>query len=191
VVSGTAFFITDEGHLLTNAHVVRDCQSINVMHAAGEALPARLVALVNNPILLHQFPSVRLLAKPAILTFFSADFLILTPQKEPILIEIEKADTRLLRKNGDEAWGLTHAFDQVRNWLHVVAEHRLAVLASLDILPDQVGNARGVVIAGRDQQQHAEHLRRLKAGSRERIAFMTFDDLVSSLASLADKVGRV
>jgi len=29
--------------------------------------------------------------------------MILTPQKELILIEIEKADTRLLKKAGDEA----------------------------------------------------------------------------------------
>ena len=94
-----------------------------------------------NPLLLHQFPSTRILIKPKILTFFSADFAILTTQKELVLIEIEKANTRLLKKDGDEAADLTHAFDQVRNWLHVVAEHRLAVLAALEI---QSGDVTGI-----------------------------------------------
>lgn len=145
-----------------------------------------------NPILLHQFPSLRTLFKPNILTFFTADFAILTPQKELILVEIEKANTRLLKRDGGEAAGLTHAFDQVRHWLHVVDEHRLAVLATLRIPPEQVAIIKGLVIAGRDKGESAEHLRRLKGGAnRARIEFLTFDDLVSSLALLAEKIGRV
>jgi hypothetical protein len=113
-----------------------------------------------NPILLHQFPAEKLFFKPAILTYFKADFAVLTSQKELILIEIETTKTRLLRQNGDMAAPLSHSIDQVRNWLHVVDEHRLAVVNSLGI--DRVSAVRGVVIAGRDAPYNAEHLRQFK-----------------------------
>lgn len=50
-----------------------------------------------NPIVLHQFPALKIFFKPKILTFFTADFAIVTPQKELLLIEIETMHTRLLR----------------------------------------------------------------------------------------------
>jgi hypothetical protein len=144
-----------------------------------------------NPILLHQFPSEKLFFKPPILNLFNADFAVVTPQKELILIEIETTRTRLLIKNGDEAAPLRHAFDQVRNWLHVVDEHRLAVLDGLKVSRDDVGAIRGVVIAGRDRGYDAEHLRRLKGLDRGRITLLTFDDLAFGLATLIGRINRL
>jgi hypothetical protein len=138
-----------------------------------------------NPILLHQFPAEKLFFKPSILTFFKADFAVLTPQKELILIEIENTKTRLMSKNGDAAQPLSHSIDQVRNWLHVVDDHRVAALTALGI--DKVGSIRGAVIAGRDRSYDHEHLRRLKGFDRGRVTFLTFDDLAASLSSLADR----
>jgi hypothetical protein len=141
-----------------------------------------------NPILLHQFPAEKLFFKPAILTFFNTDFAVVTPQKELVLIEIENTKTRLMTKSGDEAAPLRHALDQVRNWLHVVDEHRLAVLDSLSIDRKMVSSVRGVVIAGRDRGYDAEHLRRLKGLDRGRIGFLTFDDLAFSMAALVARL---
>jgi antiviral defense system Shedu protein SduA len=138
-----------------------------------------------NPILLHQFPAEKLFFKPAILTFFKADFAVVTPQKELILIEIENTRTRLMNKAGDAAQPLSHSIDQVRNWLHVADEHRLAVLAALGV--DQVSSINGAVIAGRDAPYEPEHLRRLKGFDRGRVTLLTFDDVAASLASLADR----
>lgn len=143
----------------------------------------------DNPILLHQFPAEKLFFKPAILNLFKADFAILTSQKELILIEIENTKTRLMKKNGDAAAPLGHSMDQVRNWLHVVDEHRLAVLQGLGI--DRVSSVRGVVIAGRDALYNREHLRRLKGVDWGRIGFLTFDDLAFSLAALADRMTKL
>lgn len=42
ISAGTGFFINKEGHLVTNAHVVRNCESINVLTKSGER-PATLV----------------------------------------------------------------------------------------------------------------------------------------------------
>lgn len=143
----------------------------------------------DNPILLHQFPAERLFFKPAILTHFKADFAVLTPQKELILIEIENTKTRIMNKNGDAAAPLGHSLDQVRNWLHVVDEHRLAALEALGL--DRVSSVRGVVIAGRDKPYNADHMRRFKGVDRGRISFFTFDDLALSLASLGERVSKL
>jgi Domain of unknown function (DUF4263) len=72
----------------------------------------------DNPILLRQFPAEQILFKPPILTFYNADFAVLSPQRDLILIEIETPYTRLLKKDGDQAAPLTHAIDQVQRWLH-------------------------------------------------------------------------
>jgi hypothetical protein len=140
--------------------------------------------LNENPVLLHQFPAERILPKPPILTSYVADFGIVTPQKELILIELEKTATRLMKKDGGMAAPLSHAFDQVRDWLHEVDEHRLAVLDSLHIDRDEVSAIRGVVIAGRDSGYDARDLRKLKGNDYGRISFLTYDDLLFSLDAL-------
>ncbi len=144
---------------------------------------------VKNPVLLHQFPSERLFPKPPILTSFVADFAVVTPQRELILIELEKTTTRLMNKDGGVASDLTHAFDQVSNWLHTIDEHRLAVLDSLKIDREQVSLVRGVVIAGRDIGYDAHHLRTLKGrNDRGRIVLLTYDDIAFALDALIQKI---
>jgi hypothetical protein len=144
--------------------------------------------LEENPILLHQFPAERIIAKPPILTSYYADFGIVTPQKELILVELEKTTTRLMKKNGDIAAPLSHAFDQVRNWLHEVDEHRLAVLDSLQIERGAVSVIRGIVIAGRDGGYDARDLRRLKGADYGRVAFLSYDDILFALDALMRRV---
>jgi len=51
-----------------------------------------------------------------------------------------------------------------------------------------VGNIRGVVIAGRDRGYDGEDLRRLKGMQRDRISFLTFDDLAASLSALVEQM---
>ena len=42
-LTGSSFFITPEGHLLTNAHVVEDCNRISVSYGLGEARTGRVI----------------------------------------------------------------------------------------------------------------------------------------------------
>ncbi len=142
----------------------------------------------NHTIVLHQFPAERILFKPPLLNKHIADFAILTPQKELLLIEIERTNTRLLKKDGHIAAPLSHAFDQVRDWLHCTDEHRLAVLDDLGINKDDVSLIRGVVIAGTDSGYDAAHLRKLKGADWGRVIFLTFDDLSLALNSLINNI---
>ena len=144
--------------------------------------------IYENPILLHQFPAERIIPKPPILTSYVADIGIVTPQKELILIELEKTTTRLMKKDGGIAAPLSHAFNQVQNWLYDVNEHRLAVLDALDINRDDVSVVKGVVIAGRDSGYDARNLRKLKGTDWGRVIFLTYDDLLFSLDALIRRV---
>ncbi|MBV5310284.1 MAG: trypsin-like peptidase domain-containing protein [Chromatium okenii] len=42
---GAGFFVNSEGTLLTNAHVVKNCETLIVSRAGGELLPAHLIAI--------------------------------------------------------------------------------------------------------------------------------------------------
>ena len=46
--TGSGFFVTQAGHLLTNAHVVSDCTSISVKSSGVQAGVAQLIALNQN-----------------------------------------------------------------------------------------------------------------------------------------------
>jgi Domain of unknown function (DUF4263) len=145
----------------------------------------------DNLVVLHQFAWVKVFPKPPLLSLYKADFAIVTPQRELILIEIERASTRLMTKGGGEAGPFRHAVDQVHSWLHVADEHRLAVLDSMKIGRDEVGAIRGVVIAGRDAGYDAELMRRFKGINRGRVSALTYDDLLSSLLALTSRIGEL
>ena len=147
--------------------------------------------IADNPIILHQFPALRIIPKPKILTSYVADFGIVTPQKEFILIEIEKTTTKLMNKDGGMAQTLNHAFDQVNSWLHEVDEHRIAVLDKLDIDRSEVSRVSGVVIAGRDVGYDARNLRQLKGRDWGKVKFLTYDDLLFSLDTLIRRVEKI
>ena len=138
----------------------------------------------SNPILFHQFPSIRIYAKAPILTEYVSDFAILTTNKNLLLVEIEKATTRLLTNRGGIAAALTHAFDQVGDWLHIADEYRSALLGSLKVAQEDVGAIRGIVIAGRDSDYNENQLRKLKGADRGRITLLTYDDMLSGLDAL-------
>lgn len=115
-----------------------------------------------NPLLLHMFSAVRIIPKPSIGTKFKADFAILDSRGDLVLIELERADIKLMKKNGHRAQELVHAIDQVGDWLIKFDEHRVSVLDDLNIESQQVHNVRGAVIAGREAGYDAAHMRSLK-----------------------------
>jgi len=142
----------------------------------------------DNPILLHQFGPERIYHKAPILTKHKTDFAILSNKGALILIEIEKPGKRLLKKDGGMTADLQHAFDQVRDWLHRIEDHRAATLACIDLKPEEVVSVRGVVIAGRDSGYPADHLRKLKWTDFGQIDFYTYDDLLRGSVALVQTV---
>lgn len=138
----------------------------------------------NNPILLQHFAPERILYKAPILSKFNTDIVIYSQNKELILLELEKPNTRLLKKDGGIAAELQHAIDQVNDWLYMSEKHRNAVLDCIGLVDKDVTKIKGVVIAGRDKLYRSEHLNKLRWKNFGNISFYTYDDLQNIFVNL-------
>jgi len=149
------------------------------------------VFISEHLILLSFFRARQIFIKPQIGIKYRADFGILTYSGELILVEIEKQSTRLLKKDGHRASELTHALDQVGDWLNELSDHKVAILDGLGVDPKIVNKISGAVIAGRDHGNDAAHLRRLRMRPNDNCVFMTYDDLLGALDSLIHEMETV
>lgn len=140
--------------------------------------------LEENTILLHLFSPDRIFFKAPILSLHKTDFALVNHQRELLLIELERPDTRLIKKDGGVHSELQHAFDQTRDWLHTADEHRAAVLECIGVQQAHVGAVHTVIIAGRDLNHDPEHLRKLKGADFGRTRLLTYDDLLADLDAL-------
>ncbi len=140
--------------------------------------------LEETPLLFHRFSPARIIKKPPILNRYAADFAILSRSGELYLIEIEKPGKKIIKKNGGRTAAFNHAFDQVRDWLHLIDEHRVTCLEMMNLKHDHVASIRGVVIIGRDADCAPDQLRKLKGMDFGPIDFFTFDDLAEGLEAL-------
>ena len=145
--------------------------------------------LETHPVFFARFSAHRLIPKPKILTKYVADFAILNQRKELVLIEIERAETRLLTKDRQIAAELQHAVTQVTNWIQEVNDHKTAVLSSLNIELREVAVVRGIVIAGRSpvEDEDARSLRRAFSGD---VDFYTFDDLLRDTTEIIRRIAN-
>jgi len=116
---------------------------------------------------------------------------VLTHKKELLLVELERSSIRLLKKGGHIASDLEHPFDQIRDWLQVFDEHRLAALACIGVDANDVGMIHGVAIVGRNHPYESNHLRRLKSQDFGRISLFTYDDLLNGLITLSRTINEL
>lgn len=145
-----------------------------------------------NPTLLQQFSAKRIFYKSPILTKYVTDIVVLNQKNELLLIELEKPDISLLKKDGRISAELQHAFDQVRDWIQAVNERREAVLDGIGGLKiNDVSGIKGIVICGRNKDYESEHIRRLRAIDHGDIEFFSYDDLTASLSSMANRLATL
>jgi len=142
--------------------------------------------LKNNPIFFHIFSPFRIINKSPIFNIFTTDFAIISTTGTLYLIEIEKPNKPILKKDGGRTSEFNHPFDQVTDWLHVIRDHRSAVLDMLDIKTKDVTNIRGVVIYGIEENEDEKALRKFKATDFGQIDFYTFTDIAKNVQTLIE-----
>jgi hypothetical protein len=118
-----------------------------------------------------------------------ARFVVQHIRRLQMISRILEGKTNLLEQNGEQHSDLTHAVEQINQWLGVLDDHRLSVLEEMRISRETVSKIRGVVIAGRDAGNDANHFRCLRGSYQDRVALLTYDDLAVSLAALAQNIG--
>lgn len=139
--------------------------------------------LESNPIFFSRFNPKKLMFKKPVLSKFFVDFAVLNERRELLLIEIENASTRLLKKDGGVRAELQHAVDQVRLWKQEFEDHRAAALSCLDIKLEDVVKVKGIVVAGRTPKNDLE-ARLLRTVAWPDVEFYTFDDLISGAVEI-------
>ncbi len=136
----------------------------------------------NNPIVLNCFSPQLIQPKARVGNFYETDFVIQNTKNELLLIEIEKPETSLFKNNGDQHHQLTHAFDQIENWLLEARKDRFGFIRNLkmnEVSIDKTTNIRGVLIAGRTKDKEFEFLEKIRL--RGNIDFYTYDELLHCL----------
>lgn len=143
-----------------------------------------------HPIFFHVFLPRSIKSKPPILTRYKADFSLLNNRNELVLIEIERPQIRLLKKDGGKTAELEHAFHQVHTWKQVLDDHRSAALEAIGLKLEEVARVRGLVIAGR-RPADEQKLRMLRSLSTAEVELFTYDDLLSSVSELIKHVASI
>jgi hypothetical protein len=146
--------------------------------------------LEENTIFFHPFLPEKLMFKKPVLTKYFVDFAILNNRQELLLIEIERPGLRLLKKDGGVTADLQHALDQVRHWIQVFDDHRVAALEAFNLKLDEVAKVRGVVIAGRKPRVE-KYARILRSTSWGDIELLTYDDLLRGVTEIIKHVANV
>lgn len=115
---------------------------------------------------------------------YKADFGILTSTRTLYLVEIEKPQTTLVKKNGGIHSELQAGFDQIRSWNVIVQDHRTALLDELQLRSDEVHDVKFMLVAGLSSNTSREGMSMLRRTSLHDVAFYCFDELAAFLHRL-------
>ncbi len=142
-----------------------------------------------NQIILSIFNPKLLKFKASATTKHVTDFALLNHRDELVLIEIERANLILFKKDGGQHSELTQSFNQVENWLLEATKDRYGFINNLNmrgISIDRVTSIKGVVIAGRTKNEETQHLEKLY--NRKEYQFYTYDDILKHLRHTIDQI---
>ena len=151
-------------------------------HATTERDLHRL--LERHPIVLAPH-GIRMLSEVALGRDYRIDLVIQSDlaAKRLQFIELEASKKKIFTKQGRPRAEVTHAIQQVEDWIRWWREHPKDVPAHLDgsIDPD------GMVVIGRDHEMSADDRRRLASlnGGR-RVQVFTYDDLLRQLEAMLE-----
>ncbi|HEY2584143.1 MAG TPA: Shedu anti-phage system protein SduA domain-containing protein [Tepidisphaeraceae bacterium] len=147
--------------------------------------------LQENPILWSFLSPVKILHKPPVLTKKRADFGILSAGRVLYLIEIEKPQTRLVRKSGGVSAELQAGLDQIRDWRVIVGNHRGALLDELGFKSDEVDDVRFLLVAGLAQRTPKEGNTLLRRNPPAEAQLFCFDELAAFLHRIAGELSTL
>ena len=142
--------------------------------------------LEENEIIFSLFSPKLVGTKNPILSKYTTDFTVLNNKGELLFIEIEKPSTNLFKQDGGQHSDLTHAFDQVEDWLAEYDKHQHAVIESLkisELSTTDVLHRKGVVIAGRTPSDNPGLLGKIY---KRDIDFYTYDDIYRHLLKVLE-----
>ncbi len=118
-----------------------------------------------------------------------SDFVIREAPNDYVLVEIEAPIRELFRKDGQQRQELTHAIDQINDWLAYIADNRQLVERENSFDGISV-NPRALVVIGKSAGLTDENRRKLVTlqERQPRLRILTYDDLLANARLALERI---
>ena len=136
--------------------------------------------ILQNPILLD--PHIRVISSEVWLgKEYRIDIIAQYNNGKPLLVELERHNLPLFAKSGQPQAPVTHAYQQVEDWLQWWSENQSLIPLEIDkTLPPE-----GLVVIGRSNKlSNKEKKKLIHLNQNRRVRLLTYDDLLDQLESI-------
>ncbi len=118
-----------------------------------------------------------------------SDFVFREAYNDYLLVEIEAPIRELFRKDGQQREELTHAINQIADWIQFIVDNKQEVEGKLG-LPGISANARTLVVIGRSASLSDENRRKLVTlqAQQSKLRILTYDDLLASCRAHLERI---
>lgn len=108
-----------------------------------------------------------------------SDFVFCEPYNDYLLVEIESASRQLFRKDGQQCEELTHAINQITDWVQYIQDNRQKVEEEIGLTGIST-NPRTLVVIGRSSSLTEDNRRKLVTlqAQANKLCILTYDDLL-------------
>ncbi|HSS98794.1 MAG TPA: Shedu immune nuclease family protein [Terriglobales bacterium] len=109
-----------------------------------------------------------------------SDFVFRESHNDYLLVEIEAPIRELFRKDGQQREELTHAINQIADWIQYIADNKHKVEEELGLAGIST-NPRILVVIGRSSSLTEENRRKLVTlqATQNKLRILTYDDLIA------------
>ena len=118
-----------------------------------------------------------------------SDFVFREPYNDYLLVEIEAPNRMLFRKDGQQRQELTHAINQITDWVQYIADNKQKVEEELGL--DGIStNPRTLVVIGRSASLTSENRRKLVTlqDQQNKLSILTYDDLIAAARANLERI---
>jgi len=118
-----------------------------------------------------------------------SDFVFREPHNDYLLVEIEAPVRELFRKDGQQREEVTHAINQIADWVQFIADNKREVEEKLG-LSGISASPRSLVVIGRSASLTDENRRKLATlqAQQNKLRILTYDDLLASCRSHLERI---
>ena len=118
-----------------------------------------------------------------------SDFVFKEPFNDYQLVEIEAPIRELFRKDGQQREELTHAINQVLDWIQYVGNNKHKIEADLGLVGISP-NPRALIVIGRSQSLTDDNRQKLATiqAQHNKLRILTYDDLIASARANLEKM---
>lgn len=118
-----------------------------------------------------------------------SDFVFREPYNDYELVEIEAPIRTMFRKDGQQREELTHAINQISDWIRYIEDNRQKVETELGLTGIST-NPRSLVVIGRSDTLTTDDRRKLTTIQNQipKLRILTYDDLLASARATLERI---